>query len=216
MEHLLEETNAILSSNEFNRYHLGCGTNFLKGWLNINFWTHLDQGRLYKDPNDVKDTLLLNHDLKLGVPAEDNSLDAVYHSHMLEHIAYEEGLQFLQKIYNALKPGGIHRLLVPDLQAFAKAYLSDDDLLLRKYQQHVLGKKSEIYQTKAAIFMGMLHNHEHKMGYDYETLHWALNRIGFKNIKQTLFQESALPDIKTIEYYEPVRAMESLCIECNK
>ncbi|MCK9387789.1 MAG: tetratricopeptide repeat protein [Sulfuritalea sp.] len=216
MDYLPAETSDILKTAALTRFHLGCGTVFLKGWLNIGHWLHLEQGKLYRNPNQTEDTILLNHDLRLGIPTADNSLEAVYHSHMLEHLSYKDGLVFLEKIFRALKPGGIHRIVVPDLEAFAKAYVGGDSLLLDKYKEHVLSNDADIYQTKASIFMGMLHNHGHLCGYDWDTLRWALERIGFKKVRRTLFQESDLPDIKTIEEYGPLRAMESVCVECYK
>jgi len=216
MDYLLDETKTFLAANPIHRFHLGCGVTFLKGWLNINFWNHLEQGRLYANPNGVEGTVLLNHDLRLGIPAPDNSLDAAYHCHLLEHIEYKEGLVFLQKIYQSLKPGGVHRIVVPDLEAFARSYIMGDELLLKKYKQYVLQDDADIYQTNASIFMGMLHNHGHKCGYDWETLHWCLNHVGFRNITRKLYQESDIPEIQEIELYAPLRAMESLCVECYK
>lgn len=216
MSILPEATAELIKSSGMTRYHLGCGTIFLKNWLNIGFWNHLAAGTIYANPNQVEGTFLLNHDLRFGIPAENGSLDAIYHSHLLEHLTYVEGLEFLQKCFDALKPGGIHRLIMPDLEAFAKAYVSNDSLLLEKYKEHVLSDGPDIYQTKAAIFMGMLHNHGHQCGYDWPTLKWALERIGFKKVRKTLFQESDLPDIKEIEAYSPLRALESLCVECYK
>lgn len=198
------------------RFHLGCGTVFLKNWLNIGHWTHLEQGGLYANPNQVEGTILLNHDLRLGIPAAPDSLDAIYHSHLLEHLSYTDGLQFLQKCFDALKPGAIHRVVLPDLEAFAKAYVSNDSFLLEKYKEYVLSDGPDIYQTKASIFMGMLHNHEHRCGYDFETLKWALERVGFRKVRKTMFQESDLPDIQEIEAFSPLREMESLCVECYK
>ena len=43
MDFLLQQTKNFLSTNEMTRFHLGCGVNFLKGWLNINYWSHLEQ-----------------------------------------------------------------------------------------------------------------------------------------------------------------------------
>lgn len=216
VDHILEETKAFLTANPLTRYHLGCGTIFLKNWLNIGHWNQLEQGRLYANPNNAEGTLLLNHDLRFGIPSAPGSLDAVYHSHMLEHLSYTDGLIFLGKIYEAMKPGGLHRILVPDLEAFSKAYVSNDSLLLEKYKEHVLNDGPDIYVTKAAIFMGMLHNHEHKSGWDWETLKWALERQGFSRVRRTLFQESDFPDIKEMEEYSPLRCMESLCVECYR
>lgn len=216
MEHILEETKAFLTANPMTRFHLGCGTVFLKNWLNIGFWQQLEQGRIYANPNNALGTLMLNHDLRFGIPAPAGSLDAVYHSHLLEHLSYLDGLTFLEKIYHSLKPGGIHRIVVPDLEAFAKAYVSNDSLLLEKYKEGVLNEQPDLYVTKASIFMGMLHNHEHKCGWDWETLKWALERQGFQKVTRKLFQESDFPDIKEMEEYSPLRCMESLCVECYR
>jgi predicted SAM-dependent methyltransferase len=216
MDFLLQQTKNFLSTNEMTRFHLGCGVNFLKGWLNINYWSHLEQGRLYANPNDSDGCILLNHDLRLGLPTEDDSLDAVYHCHLLEHIPYKEGIVFLERIFQAMKPCGIHRIVVPDFKAFIQSYLSEDAFLLNKYKDHVLSKDADVFQTRCAILMGMVHNHEHKCMYDWETLHWCLERVGFSRISRKMYQESDLPDIEEIEKYAPIRAMESLCVECYK
>ena len=110
-------------SETFNKFHLGCGIIFLKNYLNIGFWTNLEQNKLYENPNGVQETVLLNFDLTNGIPASDNSLDVVYHSHMLEHLTNTEGIQFLKECNRVLKPGATMRLLVPDLGAFSKKYM---------------------------------------------------------------------------------------------
>lgn len=214
--YLPENSNKYLLDNSPKKYHLGCGTIFLRNWLNIGHWTSIEQGSIIHNPNGVMDTVLLNHDLRLGIPAANNSLESVYHAHMLEHLSYKDGISFLTKIYNSLEQGGIHRVIVPDLEAFIRSYCSSDSFLLNKYREHVLQEEKEIYVTKGSIFMGMLHNHEHKMGYDYETLKWILEYVGFRNITRTLYQESNLIDIKEIEQYSPLRTAESLCVECIK
>ena len=216
MDYLIDQTKEFLKNNSISRFHLGCGATFLKGWLNINHWSHLEQGRLYANPNGVEGTVLLNHDLRLGIPASDGTLDAVYHCHLLEHIEFKEGLLFLKRIYDAMRPGGIHRVVVPDFEAFVRSYLSEDAFLLEKYKSYVLNKDAELYQTRGAILMGMVHNHEHRCMYDWDTLSWCLNLVGFRDVRRKMYQESDLPDIKEVEPYSPIRAMESLCVECYK
>ncbi len=205
-----------ISTLGLNRYHLGCGTIILRDWLNIGYWQHLEPFGLYKDPTGIANTFMLNHDLTSGIPASNNSLDAVYHAHMLEHLSYTDGISFLNEVYRVLKPGAIHRIVVPDLRAFVMAYLDNSSILLKKYKEEALSNNSEIYETNGSIFMGMLHNHGHKMGWDYETLEFCLKRSGFSDIRQTLYQESSMADIVHMEPYSPLRALESLCIECRK
>ena len=64
--------------------------------------------------------------------------------------------------------------------------------------------------------MGMLHNHGHKMGYDFTTLTNILERAGFHRIRRTMVQDSDLTDIVEVEPYFPLKALESLCVECYK
>ncbi len=203
-------------SESFKKFHLGCGIIFLKNYLNIGFWTNLEQDKLYENPNGVQDTVLLNFDLTHGIPASDNSLDVVYHSHMLEHLTNTEGIQFLKECNRVLKPGATMRLLVPDLGTFSKKYMEEDDFFFDAYRKEALSDDKLLYPTRGAVFMGMLHNHGHKMGYDYETVNHILNQTGFTDVRKTMFQESALSDIQEIEPYAPLRAAESLCVECIK
>lgn len=62
--------------------------------------------------------------LAKGIPFEDNSMDVVYHSHMLEHLDRDAALDFLQEVKRVLKPGGIHRIVVPDFEQICRRYLS--------------------------------------------------------------------------------------------
>jgi hypothetical protein len=64
--------------------------------------------------------------------------------------------------------------------------------------------------------MGMLHNHGHKMGWDYKTLEHWLKWAGFKNIRKTKYRESDLEDIERLEPINHGRQLESLCVECYK
>jgi SAM-dependent methyltransferase len=66
---------------------------------------------------------VMRHDLRKGIPFPDRSVDAVYHSHLLEHLDREVVPVFLAEVRRVLKPGGIHRIVVPDLERDARAYL---------------------------------------------------------------------------------------------
>jgi SAM-dependent methyltransferase len=91
--------------------NLGCGARFCTAadWINIDFQSFSPAVR--------------QHDLKQGIPFGDDSVDAVYHSHVLEHFPPAEAIRFLAECRRVLKPGGIIRVVVPDLESIAKAYL---------------------------------------------------------------------------------------------
>jgi hypothetical protein len=203
-------------SAQFKKFHLGCGTIFIKDYLNIGWWPHLGESTLYANPNGVEGTYLYNHDLVKGIPAADNSLDVVYHSHMLEHLTYAEGIEFTHACFRVLRPGGLLRVLVPDLELWSKNYVYGNQFFFDEYRRIGLENNKDLYPTNGAVFMGMLHNHGHKMGYDFETLVSVLSRSGFEKIRRTLVQDSDLPDIQTVEPYFPGKALETLCVECYK
>jgi SAM-dependent methyltransferase len=60
--------------------------------------------------------------LKRGIPFADRISDVVYHSHLLEHFDRDDALNFLIECRRVLKPGGLIRIVVPDLGTWVDAY----------------------------------------------------------------------------------------------
>jgi len=89
--------------------NFGCGTRHHSAWINIDF---------HGDGETV-----LQWDLRQGLPLPDGSCDAVYSSHTIEHFDRTGARKFLAESYRVLKPGGILRLVMPDLEGIARAYL---------------------------------------------------------------------------------------------
>jgi SAM-dependent methyltransferase len=92
-----------------NLVNLGCGTRFHPDWINIDL---VGYGKG-----------VMAHDLSRGIPLPDASCDAVYHSHVLEHVRRDEVAPFLSECRRVLKPGGVLRVVVPDLEAICRLYL---------------------------------------------------------------------------------------------
>jgi SAM-dependent methyltransferase len=63
-------------------------------------------------------------DLRKGVPFPDASFDVVYHSNFLEHLERAAGRRFLAECRRVLRAGGLIRVVVPDLEEKARAYLA--------------------------------------------------------------------------------------------
>ncbi len=68
---------------------------------------------------------IVAHDISRGLPFATGSVDVVYHSHMLEHLDRSLVPAFLAEVYRVLKPDGVHRIVVPDLEQLARLYLED-------------------------------------------------------------------------------------------
>lgn len=60
------------------------------------------------------------------LPIADGSCGAVYCSHTLEHLARDDSWTALRNTYRILTPGGVFRLVVPDLKRFATKYLASN------------------------------------------------------------------------------------------
>jgi predicted SAM-dependent methyltransferase len=61
-------------------------------------------------------------DIVRGLPVSDDSVDGVYASHVLEHLSLEDFRTALGNTMRMLRPGGLFRLVVPDLQALVGFY----------------------------------------------------------------------------------------------
>jgi predicted SAM-dependent methyltransferase len=89
--------------------NLGCGNRFHPAWINVDLAP--------RDPS------VLAADLSRGIPYPDASFDVVYHSHVLEHIRREHAARFLRECWRVLKPSGILRVAVPDLERICRLYV---------------------------------------------------------------------------------------------
>jgi SAM-dependent methyltransferase len=89
--------------------NFGCGNAFHPEWVNLDA--------------TPADSSVRACDVRRGIPFEDGGFDAVYGSHVLEHMAPAAAAGLLRECCRVLKPGGIVRLAVPDLEIIAKLYL---------------------------------------------------------------------------------------------
>ncbi|MEF3279760.1 MAG: methyltransferase domain-containing protein [Elusimicrobiota bacterium] len=89
--------------------NLACGDRFHKDWINIDFHSNSSS--------------VIRVNILKGLDFESNTFDAVYTSHFLEHLPKNKAVFVLKEIYRVLKPGGILRVVVPDLENIAREYL---------------------------------------------------------------------------------------------
>ena len=77
---------------------------------------------------------LIKHDLILQdkLPFKDNSLEAIYCSHVIEHLNDKVNTILFREIKRVLRPGGFFRVTCPDLKLFKRMYERGDSEQLAK------------------------------------------------------------------------------------
>ncbi|MDJ0975028.1 MAG: methyltransferase domain-containing protein [Planctomycetota bacterium] len=91
------------------RLHLGCGLLVHPDWVNVDLVAY--------------DPAVRALDLTRPLPYADEACTAVYHAHLLEHLRRENAEPFLRECRRVLAPGGILRVVVPDLESWCRLYL---------------------------------------------------------------------------------------------
>jgi SAM-dependent methyltransferase len=200
------------------KINLGCGLAITKGWQNIDgslnaliagwprglhriayrmtgakqYYSQEEYCRLLGEHN------FIHHDLGYGIPIHDNIADFFYSSHFLEHLPRKQGEVLLREAYRVLKPGGMLRVCVPDLEYALSLYAS--------------GEKEKMLENYFFIDDDESHYARHKYMYDFDMLQDILRNIGFEKITRCGFQTGTVPDIVTLDN----RPEDTLFVEAQK
>jgi len=169
-----------------HKLHIGCGKNPLDGWINID---------VYPAP------LAMN--VLWGLPFADGSVQYVFVSHLLEHLFYPRDVKpFLAEVLRVLAPGGVVRVVVPDIEQCIEAYVNDD--------RNFFGNRRETWPwwpenpTRLEDFLAYAGAgaepaylfESHKYGYDYETLSRVLTDAGFGDVVRSNYMASQHPALQ--------------------
>jgi SAM-dependent methyltransferase len=218
--------------------NLGCGPEPAPGWVNVDgSWN----ARLAKyprvralvrkvpwAPKSLTDGTwprdIVIHDLRKRLPFLDSSFACIYASHLIEHLYQVEGERLLGECHRVLKPGGVLRIVVPDLFALVNDYLHDKaqrdrrdeaaDLLNEKllFRSSAPPAGSAIYRT----YLSLTDFHTHKWMYDADSMIRLLKRVGFPNPGEMAYRQSAIVGISDVERPERVLEGAGICIEATK
>ena len=98
--------------NRHDKVNLACGSVFVDSddWLNLDF--------------APESAAVRKADLLKPLALEDGSVGLVYSSHFLEHVPFSQVPDLLSEALRVLRPGGVIRLVLPDLENLAREYLS--------------------------------------------------------------------------------------------
>lgn len=228
-------------STMHKRLNLGCGPNAPVGWVNVdgswNAWfsnhRHLRKALVtigLIPPNFGAEWKVrpLVHDLSKPLPFPANSISAVYASHVLEHLYLVDAQKLLDQCKRVLRPGGVIRLVVPDLHAMALNYLGKknsssssvaENAAAADHLNERLAFRNPSPPTGNIVFKlySLWKNfHSHKWMYDGESLAYYLKLAGFQEVSEREFRQSAIPGIEEVEEEARVLGGVGVCVEARK
>ncbi|HWO00916.1 MAG TPA: methyltransferase domain-containing protein [Blastocatellia bacterium] len=199
--------------------NLGCGLSIAPGWINID---NSPNARLARSPwirwtlwklGILSDRLysvawsdsIKTHDLTKTLPYKDSSVDYVYTSHFLEHLELKDSHRLMSEVFRILKPGGIVRVVIPDLALGARQYIAaleangGDADAANEFLNWLQLNRSGLRDP-------------HLWMYDAASLSGMLSTIGFSDVIVCEYRKGRVPDCETLDN----RPDDSLHIEARK
>jgi SAM-dependent methyltransferase len=186
----------------------GCGLCAPQGWINFDASPRLriertfglrsvlriSTGHLF--PSNVR-----FGDIARGLPLADESAQGVYCSHVLEHVPRDDIPAVLRNTFRLLRPGGVFRLVVPDLQWRVARYLASGgdataaDAFIESCQ---LGTRNKA-KTPASWLRAQFGRSAHLWMYDFAALRSLLVEAGFDWIRRCTLGDSGDPMFTLVE-----------------
>jgi ubiquinone/menaquinone biosynthesis C-methylase UbiE len=137
------------------KLHLGCGDKILKDFINIDI-------RESEGVDMVLDITKLD-------TIENNSVDLIYCSHVLEHFGRHSYKKILQNWYEKLKYGGMIRIAVPNFESIVEHY----------------NKNKDIKVLLGLLYGGQTYEQNyHYCCWDFKSLSEDLYEIGFRIVEK--------------------------------
>ena len=198
----------------------GCGFSAPDGWLNFDASPTL---RFERSPigflytrNAKRFPLEVRYgDITRGLPIPDGSCRGVFCSHILEHLALEDCDRALANSFRYLQPGGLFRVVLPDLAAYVNEYVKD----CSERAALVFMESSSLGRTRRArgivgLLGEWLGNSAHLWMWDERSLAARLREHGFVNIRRAVYGDSE--DQRFAKVENPDRFIDALAMQCAR
>ena len=164
--------------------NVGCGTDYKKGWVNVD----------NNSDNNI-DKLDINWDLRNSLPIDDNSVDFIFNEHFVEHLSPDEARVALADLMRVLKPGGVMRVAMPDLESVVNDYLNvplDKDPVIKEFNMDFIQTKAE-WMNMSFRWWG------HQWLYDWDELVRRFHEIGYDDVKRCKLRQSKHSELQGLE-----------------
>lgn len=180
------------------RLHIGCGTVYLDGYVNIDvevpgysflaserpdllernrttvdcyYKKEESQATLEHGPSEPQACVVDRYAPIHDLPYEPNSVDEIRSVQVLEHVGYKQAPPILAHWYELLKPGGVAHVDVPDFEETARQLLAQPDEPSKDwYYRLIYGSQKNPYAY-------------HKNGFSPARLERLLKEAGFREVR---------------------------------
>jgi predicted SAM-dependent methyltransferase len=198
-ERALKKTEKYLNSTTPAALHFGSGEKRLEGWLNIDIG----------GPADI------HCDFTMPMAfLKPNSFQFAFSEHVLEHFSRPQALKMAKQIHKCLKPGGIFRVAVPDLELVIESYRNYDGTLHRDHFQAFIEMYGEAFKTRGEFLDISMRGWGHQYIYNEEDLVLMLKKAGYSHLERKKWRDSEHAIFKGIETRPS--AESALIIEATK
>jgi len=165
-------------------------------------------------------------DARKPLPWPAETFDAVYASHFLEHLYRDQAQFVLRECFRVLKPGGIARMLVPDLKAMVEDYIRESNhggdgqappgadpakrLCERLLMRLPYAPRGRFFHQ---LYWKISDPHHHKWMYDGPSLALMLTDAGFEGSRTRGFLDSDIPMLEKVEFENRIMNGEGVAVE---
>jgi hypothetical protein len=186
---------------------LGCGANILPGWINTDI------------ESATKGVRRLNFTHTFPFP--DNSFEAVFCEHTIEHVTKEQAVQMCREVYRVLKPGGRYRIVTPSMENMADMVLAPQSPKATYYLKWYRSWTEIPDATLADTVNAMFYSHGHRHIYTRDEMRDILDEIGFSDHRFFRSGEYGHSVFNGVDAHgkcigDDINAIESFAIEVEK
>lgn len=159
-----------------HKLHLGCGSNLLSGWVNID---------LDSPGSD------LHADLTQPLPFSNGSVDLIFTEHFIEHITRANAVALLKECKRVMRQGAVMRISTPDL-----------NWLVQQYSLSKTDEWADVHwhpNTPCQLINEGMRSWGHHFLYDIKELCNVLQEAGFSSIKSVPHRSSDHDELRGLE-----------------
>lgn len=180
------------------KINLGSGHWKLEDWVNVDI------------DRDSQPEVCAN--LAGGLPFASGVARLMHTEDFIDQLELDRATEFMRECHRILAPGGVLRVLTPDMRKLAELYLNDPEQLKTLWNSFV-GVPLAL-DTAGEIFNIGMRFAGHTFLYDEETFKALASSCGFE-ARRVEYQQSEIPELRGLDLRSPENAI-SLYFDCYR